>query len=65
MVIDRDYSFGFGGILAQSLKSKHRIDPYTVIAGLGGQEVTFDDIASFVRERRPGEEHWFGVSDDV
>ena len=65
VVIDRDYSFGFGGILAQSLKSKHRIDPYTVIAGLGGQEVTFDDIASFVRERRPGEEHWFGVSDDV
>jgi pyruvate ferredoxin oxidoreductase alpha subunit len=65
VVIDRDYSFGFGGILAQSLKSRYRVDPYSVIAGLGGQEVTFDDIASFVRERKPGEERWFGVSDDV
>lgn len=65
VVIDRDYSFGFGGILAHSLKSKYRIDPYSVIAGLGGQEVTFDDIASFVRERRPGEERWFGVNVNV
>jgi pyruvate ferredoxin oxidoreductase alpha subunit len=65
VVIDRDYSFGFGGILAQSLKSKFPVDPYSVIAGLGGQEVTFDDIAAFVRERRPGEECWFGVNTDV
>ncbi|MDD1665647.1 MAG: pyruvate ferredoxin oxidoreductase, partial [Methanomicrobiales archaeon] len=39
--------------------------PYSVIAGLGGQEVTHEDIASFVRQRRPGEEHWFGVDGDV
>jgi pyruvate ferredoxin oxidoreductase alpha subunit len=65
VVIDRDYSFGFGGILAHSLKSKFRVDPYNVIAGLGGQEVTFDDIASFIRERKPGEECWFGVNGNV
>ena len=63
VVIDRDYSFGFGGVLAQSLKAKCGVDPFSVIAGLGGQEVTYDDIASFVRDRRIGEEHWFGVSD--
>ena len=63
VVIDRDYSFGFGGMLAQSLKAKCGVDPFSVIAGLGGQEVTYDDIASFVRDRRIGEEHWFGVSD--
>jgi pyruvate ferredoxin oxidoreductase alpha subunit len=63
VVIDRDYSFGFGGVLAQSLKAKCGIDPFSVIAGLGGQEVTYDDIASFVRDRRIGEEYWFGVSD--
>jgi pyruvate ferredoxin oxidoreductase alpha subunit len=61
VVIDRDYSFGFGGILAQSLKAKHRCEPYSVIAGLGGQEVTYDDIAGFIRNRKPGEEYWFGV----
>jgi len=63
VVIDRDYSFGFGGVLAQSLKAKCGVDPFSVIAGLGGQEVTYDDIASFVRDRRIGEEYWFGVSD--
>jgi pyruvate ferredoxin oxidoreductase alpha subunit len=65
VVIDRDYSFGFGGILAHSLRSTARVEPFSVIAGLGGQEVTHGDIASFARERRPGEELWFGVKGDV
>jgi pyruvate ferredoxin oxidoreductase alpha subunit len=65
VVIDRDYSFGFGGVLAHSLCATAGIEPYSVIAGLGGQEVTHEDIASFVRERRPGEEYWFGVKGDV
>jgi pyruvate ferredoxin oxidoreductase alpha subunit len=65
VVIDRDYSFGFGGVLAQSLKAKCGTNPFSVIAGLGGQEVTYDDIASFVRDRRSGEEYWFGVDADV
>lgn len=63
VVIDRDYSFGYGGIVAHELRAKCGIDPYSVIAGLGGQEVTYDDIAGFVRDRTPGEELWFGVSD--
>jgi pyruvate ferredoxin oxidoreductase alpha subunit len=61
VVIDRDYSFGWGGVIAQSLKAKYRVEPYSVIAGLGGQEVTYDDIAGFVRDREPGKERWFGV----
>ncbi|PKL55902.1 MAG: pyruvate ferredoxin oxidoreductase, partial [Methanomicrobiales archaeon HGW-Methanomicrobiales-6] len=65
VVIDRDYSFGFGGVVAHSIKSKTGIEPYSVIAGLGGQEVTYNDIADFVRNRHPGEETWFGVSDHV
>jgi pyruvate ferredoxin oxidoreductase alpha subunit len=65
VVIDRDYSFGFGGILARSLMARFRAEPYSVIAGLGGQEVTYDDIAGFVRDRRPGTEHWFGVNGNV
>jgi len=65
VVIDRDYSFGYGGVLANELKAKCGCDPFSVIAGLGGQDVTFDDIAGFVRMRTPGEEHWFGVNGNV
>jgi pyruvate ferredoxin oxidoreductase alpha subunit len=61
VVIDRNYSFGFGGILATSIKAKTGKDCYNVIAGLGGQEVTYNDIASFVRNRKTGIEEWFGV----
>ncbi|MDK2973715.1 MAG: pyruvate ferredoxin oxidoreductase alpha subunit [Methanofollis sp.] len=63
VVVDRDYSFGFGGVVAASIRAKTGIECYNVIAGLGGQEVTYDDIAEFVRTRRIGEEHWFGVSE--
>ena len=63
VVIDRDYSFGYGGVLAGELQAKSGCEPFSVIAGLGGQEVTYDDIAEFVRIRRPGTEHWFGVDD--
>lgn len=65
VVIDRDYSFGLGGVLAQEIRSKTLSPVYSVIAGLGGQEVTYDDIAEFVRNRRIGKEYWFGVTDRV
>ena len=65
VVIDRDYSFGFGGILATSIQSRQKTDVYSVIAGLGGQEVTYEDIADFIRTRRIGEEFWFGVNAHV
>jgi len=65
VVIDRDYSFGFGGIVANEIKAKTGIRLYSVIAGIGGQEVTYDDIAGFVRTRRMGEEFWFGVNAHV
>ena len=63
VVIDRDYSFGFGGVIANEIRSTTRTEPCSVIAGLGGQEVTYDDIARFVREREAGKETWFGVSE--
>jgi pyruvate ferredoxin oxidoreductase alpha subunit len=65
VVIDRDYSFGYGGVLAKTVSGQIREDVYSVIAGLGGQEVTYDDIAGFIRNRRMGEESWFGVNDYV
>ncbi|OPY91210.1 MAG: Pyruvate synthase subunit PorA [Syntrophus sp. PtaU1.Bin208] len=65
VVLDRDYSFGFGGILAASIRSRIKEEVYSVIAGLGGQEVSYQDIAGFVRQRRIGQEFWFGVNDHV
>jgi pyruvate ferredoxin oxidoreductase alpha subunit len=65
VVIDRDYSFGFGGILAKSIQAQQKTDVFSVIAGLGGQEVTYEDIADFIRKRHVGEEFWFGVNDHV
>jgi pyruvate ferredoxin oxidoreductase alpha subunit len=65
VVIDRAYSFGFGGVLAHAIQAKNRTGVFSVIAGLGGQEVTYDDIAGFVKNRRIGEECWFGVRGNV
>lgn len=65
VVIDRDYSFGRGGILATEVVAQTREPVFSVIAGLGGQEVTYEDIAGFVRQRRIGEEFWFGVNSNV
>ena len=65
VVIDRDYSFGSGGILAHEIIAQTKKEVYSVIAGLGGQEVTYDDLADFVRKRRIGEEFWFGVTGNV
>jgi len=65
VVIDRDYSFGHGGILAKSIEAQTKEPVFSVIAGLGGQEVTYKDIADFVRKRRMGGEFWFGVNGNV
>ena len=65
VVIDRDYSFGRGGILATEIVAQTKENVFSVIAGLGGQEVTYDDIADFVRKREAGKELWFGVNAHV
>jgi len=65
VVIDRDYSFGRGGILATEIMAQTKEEVFSVIAGIGGQEVTFEDVADFVRQRRRGTEFWFGVTVNV
>ncbi|WP_319378006.1 transketolase C-terminal domain-containing protein [uncultured Methanocorpusculum sp.] len=62
VVIDRDYSFGFGGVVAGEIQARYPDAKIaSVIAGLGGQEVTFEDMAEFVRSRKIGTEFWFGI----
>jgi pyruvate/2-oxoacid:ferredoxin oxidoreductase alpha subunit len=69
-VIDRDFSPGCGGILAQELKSallgiKPDISVHEFIAGLGGKDVTDDDISWIVEQaikaREPEEIKWIGL----
>lgn len=71
MVIDRNCSWGKGGIFADELKSalstlENAPDVYSYIAGLGGRSVTPDDIMEMVEQtmesRRP-ESHsvWKGL----
>jgi pyruvate ferredoxin oxidoreductase alpha subunit len=62
VVIDRDYSFGFGGVIAGEIQARYPDAKIaSVIAGLGGQEVTYEDMAEFVRSRKIGTEFWFGI----
>ncbi|MDD2803882.1 transketolase C-terminal domain-containing protein [Methanocorpusculum bavaricum] len=62
VVIDRDYSFGFGGVIAGEIQARYPDAKIaSVIAGLGGQEVTYEDMAEFVRSRKMGTEFWFGI----
>ena len=62
VVIDRDYSFGFGGVIAGEIQARYpEAKMARIIAGLGGQEVTYDDIAEFVKTRKMGTEFWFGI----
>jgi pyruvate ferredoxin oxidoreductase alpha subunit len=65
VVIDRDYSFGRGGILATEIMAQTKEAVASIIAGIGGQEVTYEDVADFIRKRRVGTETWFGVNDNV
>lgn len=69
-VIDRDFSPGCGGILAQEVKSVLQGDPsgppvYEFIAGLGGKDVTDKDIETMVAQTQntpgPGGAIWIGL----
>jgi len=46
-------------------RAQQKNDVCSVIAGLGGQEVTYEDSADFIRKRCMGEEYWFRVIDYV
>jgi len=48
IVIDRNYSFGKGGVFAEELRSIINEDVYSVIAGLGGRDVPPKTIEQIV-----------------
>lgn len=72
-VIDRNCSFGAGGIFAQELKAAlcgldHRPRVYSYIAGLGGRDVSMATIEEIYRKTRAAEAPepesvWIGVKE--
>ena len=69
-VIDRDFSPGCGGILAQEVKAVLQGDNsclpvYEFIAGLGGKDVTDKDVEKIIEQTRntpnPGDSTWIGL----
>lgn len=72
-VLDRNCSFGVGGIFAQELKAAlygaNSPKLYSYIAGMGGRDVTVDTIRSLYaltrdREEPPEESLWFGLDEE-
>jgi pyruvate ferredoxin oxidoreductase alpha subunit len=61
IVLDRDCSFGAGGILAQEIRFHHDVPVYNIIAGIGGQDVRYETIAELVKKAKPQGEFWLGV----
>ena len=64
LVLDRDYSFGSGGILANEIKSiSYNLDSkiYSLIAGLGGKDVSEKEIKALAEKminKELGDEEW-------
>ncbi|OFV65830.1 MAG: 2-ketoisovalerate ferredoxin oxidoreductase subunit alpha [Candidatus Syntrophoarchaeum butanivorans] len=64
VIIDRDYSPGSGGILSQEVKTRLYDagivkEIVNVIAGVGGQDVSAEDMMEMVELERG--EHWWGI----
>jgi pyruvate/2-oxoacid:ferredoxin oxidoreductase alpha subunit len=74
-VIDRNVSFGSGGIFAREIQSalcplEKRPAVYSYIAGLGGRDITPETITEVLRlaEETPmpaAESGWVGLNPDV
>ncbi|MFW6385009.1 MAG: transketolase C-terminal domain-containing protein [Halodesulfurarchaeum sp.] len=60
VVIDRATSMGRGGITTMDVERSIDQPVASVIAGLGGQSVDYEDIVTIAREAEPGETVWFG-----
>lgn len=74
VVLDRNCSFGAGGIFAQELKAAlyGHVAPklYSYVAGMGGRDVTVDTIRTLYTMTRDQDEPaheslWFGVNEEM
>ena len=62
-VLDKNISFGMGGVLYNEIKAKTSADAYGFIAGLGGRDITPEYIREIVNKvKNPAREvEWIGL----
>jgi pyruvate ferredoxin oxidoreductase alpha subunit len=62
-VLDKNISFGMGGVLYNNIKAKTNADAYGFIAGLGGRDITPEYIKEIVaKTKNPTREiEWIGL----
>lgn len=67
-IIDRDYSYGFGGIIGREAASYLGKKPMNYIAGIGGRDITVEDFRKIAEDALAsaergelGTEKWWGM----
>jgi pyruvate/2-oxoacid:ferredoxin oxidoreductase alpha subunit len=63
--VDRDYSFGFGGVLGRELSAYLGRDVFRYIAGLGGRDLTVDDFEGIINDALQRSEEKRGRDEEV
>ncbi|MCQ5376594.1 MAG: pyruvate ferredoxin oxidoreductase [Candidatus Methanomethylicia archaeon] len=67
-IVDRDYSYGFGGIIGREAASYLSKKPLNYIAGIGGRDITVEDFRKIAEDALAsaergelGIEKWWGM----
>jgi pyruvate/2-oxoacid:ferredoxin oxidoreductase alpha subunit len=63
--VDRDYSFGFGGVLGRELSAYLGRDVFRYIAGLGGRDLTVGDFEGIINDALQRSEEKRGRDEEV
>jgi pyruvate/2-oxoacid:ferredoxin oxidoreductase alpha subunit len=63
--VDRDYSFGFGGVLGRELSACLGRDVFRYIAGLGGRDLTVGDFEGIINDALQRSEEKGGRDEEV
>jgi pyruvate ferredoxin oxidoreductase alpha subunit len=63
--VDRDYSFGFGGVLGRELSAYLGRDVFRYIAGLGGRDLTVGDFEGIINDALQRSEEKGGRDEEV
>ncbi|MDP3065632.1 MAG: transketolase C-terminal domain-containing protein, partial [Methanobacteriaceae archaeon] len=62
-VLDKNVSFGIGGVLYNEIKAKMSVEAYGFIAGLGGRDITPEHVKEIVAKTKNStrEVEWIGL----
>lgn len=67
-VLDKNISFSIGGVLHNEIKAKMDVDASGFILGLGGRDVSPEDIINIIKETRnptePDKITWVGIKEE-